>query len=124
MGFLRQEHWSGLPSPPPRNPPDSGIEPTPRALAGGFFAGEPPGQPLYPLIYRFIDPTQAGVKIAGRNINSLRHADDTTRMAESEEELKSLLMRVKKEREKAGLKLNIQKKTKNGTQSRHFMANR
>ena len=52
--------------------------------------------------------TQAGIKIAGRNINNLRYADDTTRMAESEEELKSLLMKVKEESEKAGLKLNIQ----------------
>ena len=53
--------------------------------------------------------TQAGIKIAGRNINNLRYADDTTLMAESEEELKSLLMRVKVESEKVGLKLNIQK---------------
>ena len=53
--------------------------------------------------------TQAGIKIAGRNINNLRYADDTTLMAESEEELKSLLMKVKVESEKAGLKLNIQK---------------
>ena len=52
---------------------------------------------------------QAGVKIAGRNINNLRYADDTTLMAESEEELKSLLMKVKEESEKVGLKLNIQK---------------
>ena len=52
---------------------------------------------------------QAGIKIAGRNINNLRYADDTTLMAESEEELKSLLMKVNKEREKAGLKLSIQK---------------
>ena len=52
---------------------------------------------------------QAGIKIAGRNINNLRYADDTTCMAESEEELKSLLMKVKEESEKAGLKLNIQK---------------
>ena len=51
--------------------------------------------------------TQAGIKIAGRNINNLRYADDTTSMAESEEELKSLMMNVKEEREKAGLKLNI-----------------
>ena len=55
--------------------------------------------------------TQAGIKIAGRNINNLRYADDTTLMAEREEELKSLLMKVKEESEKAGLKLNI-KKTK------------
>ena len=53
--------------------------------------------------------TQAGIKIAGRNINNLRYADDTTLMAESEEELKSLLMKVKAESEKVGLKLNIQK---------------
>ena len=52
---------------------------------------------------------QAGIKIAGRNINHLRYADDTTLMAESEEELKSLLMKVKEESEKVGLKLNIQK---------------
>ena len=53
--------------------------------------------------------TQAGIRIAGRNINNLRYADDTTFMAESEEELKSLLMKVKEESEKVGLKLNIQK---------------
>ena len=56
-----------------------------------------------------LDESQAGIKIAGRNINNLRYADDTTLMAESEEELKSLLMKVKEEREKAGLKLNIWK---------------
>ena len=56
-----------------------------------------------------LEEAQAGIKIAGRNINNLRHADDTTLMAESEEDLKSLLMKVKEESEKAGLKLNIQK---------------
>ena len=56
-----------------------------------------------------LEETQAGIKIAGRNSNNLRYADDTTLMAESEEELKSLLMKVKEESEKAGLKLNIQK---------------
>ena len=56
-----------------------------------------------------LDEEQAAIKIAGRNINNLRYADDTTLMAESEEELKSLLMKVKEESEKAGLKLNIQK---------------
>ena len=56
-----------------------------------------------------LDEAQAGIKIAGRNINNLRYADDTTLMAESKEELKSLLMKVKVESEKAGLKLNIQK---------------
>ena len=56
-----------------------------------------------------LDEAQAGIKIAGRNINNLRYADDTTVMAESEEELKSLLMKVKKDSAKVGLKLNIQK---------------
>ena len=56
-----------------------------------------------------LDEAQAGIKIAGRNINNLRYADDTTLMAESEEELKNLLMKVKEETEKAGLKFNIQK---------------
>ena len=56
-----------------------------------------------------LEETQAGIKIAGRNLNNLRYADDTTLMAESEEELKSLLMKVKDENEKVGLKLNIQK---------------
>ena len=56
-----------------------------------------------------LDETQAGIKIAGRNINNLRYADDTILMAESEEELKSHFMKVKEEREKVGLKLNIQK---------------
>ena len=56
-----------------------------------------------------LDEAQAGIKIAGRNINNLRYADDTTFMAESEEELKSLLTKVKDQSEKAGLKLNIQK---------------
>ena len=56
-----------------------------------------------------LEETQAGIKIAGRNINNLRYADDTTLMAESEEELKSFLMKVKEESEEVGLKLNIQK---------------
>ena len=56
-----------------------------------------------------LEEAQAGIKIAGRNINNFRYADDTTLMAESEEELKSLLMKVKEESEKVGLKLNIQK---------------
>ena len=57
-----------------------------------------------------LEEAQAGIKIAGRNINNLRYADDTTLMAESEEDLKCLLMKVKEESEKVGLKLNIQKK--------------
>ena len=56
-----------------------------------------------------LEEAQAGIKIAGRNINNLRYADDTTLMAESEEDLKSLLMRIREESEKVGLKLNIQK---------------
>ena len=56
-----------------------------------------------------LDEAQAGIKLAGRNINNLRYADDTTLMAEGKEELRSLLMKVKEEGEKAGLKLNIQK---------------
>ena len=69
-----------------------------------------------------LDETQDGLKIAGRNIKNLRYADDTTVMAEREEELKGLLMNVKKESEKTGLKLNIPKAK--GIQSHHFMANR
>ena len=69
------------------------------------------------------EETQAGIKIAWRNINNLRYADDTTLMAESEEELKSLLMKVK-ESEKAGLNLNIQKTEDHGNQSHHFITNR
>ena len=65
-----------------------------------------------------LDEAQAGIKIARRNINNLRYADDTTFVAESEEELKSLLMKVKEESEKVGLKLN------NGIWSHHFMGNR
>ena len=71
----------------------------------------------------WMDESQAGIKIAGRNISNLRYADDTTLMAESEEELKSLLMKVKEESDKVGLKLNIQK-IDHGIWSHHFMANR
>ena len=71
-----------------------------------------------------LDETQAGIKIAGRNINNLRYADDTTLMAESEEELRSLLMKVKKESEKVGLKVNIQKIKIMASRSHYFMANR
>ena len=71
-----------------------------------------------------LDEAQAGIKIAGRIVNNLRYADDTTLMAEIEEELKSLLLKVKEESEKAGLKLNIQKTKDHGIWSHHFMANR
>ena len=67
---------------------------------------------------------QAGIKIAGRNINKLRYADDTTLMAESEEEQKSLLMKVKEESENVGLKLNIQEMKIMAIWSHHFMADR
>ena len=70
-----------------------------------------------------LDEAQAGIKIVRRNINNLRYADDTTLMAESEEELKSLLMKVKEESGKAGLKLSIQQKDR-GIKSHHFMGNR
>ena len=71
-----------------------------------------------------LEEAQAGIKIARRNINNLRCADDTTLMAESEEELKNLLMKVKEESENVGLKLNIQKTEDHGIWSHHFMANR
>ena len=70
-----------------------------------------------------LDEAQAGIKIAKRNINNLRYADDNTLMAESEEELKSLLMKVEEESEKPGLKLNIQKMN-HGIRSHHFMENK
>ena len=77
-----------------------------------------------------LEEVQAGIKIIGRNINNLRYGDDTTLMAESEEELKSLLLKVKEENEKVGLKLNIRLKAQHsenedhGIWSHHFMANR
>ena len=70
-----------------------------------------------------LEEAQAGIKIAQRNINNLRFSDDTTLVAEREEELKSLLMKVKDESERVGLKLNIQKKD-HGIRSHHFMGNR
>ena len=71
-----------------------------------------------------LEEAQAGIKIAERNINDLIYADDTTLMAESEDELRSLLMKVKEKSEKVGLKLNIQKNEDLVIQSHHFMANR
>ena len=71
-----------------------------------------------------LEETQTGIKIAKRNINNLRYADDTTLMAESEEELKSLLMKVKVESEKVGLKLKHSENEDHGIWSHHFMANR
>ena len=89
MGFPRQEYWSGLPFPAPGDLPDPGIEPRSPALQADTL-----------LSNAGLEEAQAGIKIAGRNINNLRHADYTTLMAESEEELKSLLMKVKEESEK------------------------
>ena len=77
------------------------------AFQADTLPSEPPGKYIMPNAR--LAEAQAGIRIAGRNINNLRYADDTTLMAESEEELKSLLMKVKEESEKAGLKLNIQK---------------
>ena len=71
-----------------------------------------------------LEEAQAGIKIAGRNVNNLRYADDITLMAESEEELKSLLMKLKEYSEKIGLKLNIQKTKIMVSWVHHFMANR
>ena len=86
LGFSRQEHWSGLPVSSPMHESEK-----------------------YIMIKAGLDEAQAGIKIAGRNINNLRYADDTTLMAENKEELKTLLMKVKENSEKVGLKLNIQK---------------
>ena len=71
-----------------------------------------------------LDEAQAGIKIAGRNINNLRYADDTTLMAESREELKSLLLKVKEKSEKVGLKLNVQKMKIMASGPITFIANR
>ena len=114
-GFSSQEYWSGLPFPSP------GESSLPRDwtqvsyVAGRCFTIWATREGLKSTYAEYImwnarmDEAQAGTKIAGRSINNLRHADDTTLMAESEEELKSLLMKVKEESEKVGLKLNIQK---------------
>jgi len=71
-----------------------------------------------------LDEAQVGIKIAGRNVNNLRYADDTTLMAEIEEKLKRLLMKVKEESENAGLNINIRKNKDHGIWFHHFMANR
>ena len=74
--------------------------------------------------YAGLDEAQAGIKIARRNINNLSYADDTTLMAESEKELKSLLMKVKEERGRAGLKLKHSENEDHGIRSHHFTANK
>ena len=137
MGFSRQEYWSGVPLPSPvevqltdnavlvlgAQQSDSVVY----SFSHFFFyyrllqigKGVRQGCILSPCLFNLyaeyimrndgLEEAQAGIKIARRNINNLRYADDTTLMAESEEELKSLLMKVKVENEKVGLKLNIQK---------------
>ena len=112
MGFSRQEYWSGLPWPLPGNLPNPGIKPasvTSPTLTGKFFTTSSIWKALRTCYVLSLEEAQAGIKIAGRNISNLRYADDTTLMAESEDELKSLLMKVKEQSEKVGLKLNIQK---------------
>ena len=82
------------------------------ALAGGFFTTSPREKPLYSEYMTGnarLDESQVGIKIARKNISNLKYADDTILMTESKEELKNLLMKVKEEREKVSLKLNIQK---------------
>ena len=145
-------YWNGLPCPPPGDLPDLGIEPlslTFPALVGGFFTTSttweaPVGKYQIKVIQIFskfksykvfnlyaehimrnagLEETQAGIKIAGRNINNLRYADDTTLMAESEEELKSLLMKVKVESEKVGTAEHSENED-HGIQSHHFTGNR
>ena len=101
-----------MPFPSARDLPYLGTEPRPPALQADSLPSEPTGKPLYAeyiMQNARLDEAQAGIKIARKNINNLRYADDTILMAEHEEELKSLLMKVKEECEKAGLKLNIQK---------------
>ena len=110
MGFSRLEYWSGLPFLSPGDLPNPGVKPRSPALQAESLLSEPPGKPEYIMRNTGLEEAQAGIKIAGRNINNLRYADDTTFMAGNEEELKSLLMKVKEESEKVGLKLNIQKK--------------
>ena len=114
MRFSRQEYCSRLPFPPPKDLHDPGIKPTspvapelqedssPLSHQGSSYAE-------YIIRNARLDEAQVGIMIAKRNINNLRYADDTTLMAENKEGLKSLLIKVKEESEKAGLKLNIQK---------------
>ena len=108
MGFSRQEYWSGLPFPPPGDLPNPGIEPRSPTLQADALTSAPPEKPFcfFNLYTKYImrnaglDELQAGIKIAGRNIKNLRYIDDTTLMAESKENLKSFLMRVKEEMKK------------------------
>ena len=111
--------------------PFSAHTPSPEAVVPGHLHPLPQTTPcLFNLSTEYImqntglDKAQTGIKIARRNTNNLRYTDDTTLMAESEEELKSLLIKVEEESEKVGLKLNIRKNEDYGMWSHHFMANR
>ena len=97
-----------MPFPSPGDLPDPGIQPGSPALEADALTSEPP-YAEYIMRNAGLDEAQAGIKTAEKNINNLRFADDTTLMVESKEELKSLLMEVKEESEKAGFKLNTQK---------------
>ena len=114
MGFTEQEYWIGLALLSPEDHFDPGIKPASPVLQEVSLELSHQRR-LYNLYCHLthrhvgLDEVQAGIKIAGRNINNLRYADDTTLMAESEEELKGLLMKVKEESEKVDLKPNIQK---------------
>ena len=112
--FQASVYWSGLPFPSPGDLSNPGIKPGSPALQADALPSEPPGKPWCTYAEHImrnagLDEAQAGIKIARRNINNLSYADDTVLMPEREEELKSLLMKVKEESEIVGLKLNIQK---------------
>ena len=105
MGFSRQEYWNGVPLPSPYRPTTSTQIGT---VIRNLPANKSPGPDNFTAeFYQKFREDQAGIKIAGRNINNLRYADDTTLSAESEEELKSILMKVKVESKKVGFKFNI-----------------
>ena len=106
MGFSRQDNWNGLPFLSPGDLPNPVTEPRSPALQTHALPSEPPE---YIMRNAGLEEAQVGIKIARISINNLRYADDTTSMVESEEELKSLLMKAKVESEKVGLKLNSQK---------------
>ena len=122
-----KKYWSGLPCPPPGDLPNPGTESQVSLTAGWFFTVWATREALAYLAYiqgtlwnPGLDESQAGIKTAVRPTNNLIYADDTTLMAKSKEELKSLLIKVKKESENAGLKLNIKKNEDHGLQSHHY----
>ena len=107
MGFSRQEYWSGSPFPSPVDHILSDLSTMTHLACLSHRAWL--SFSIYIMRNTGLEKAQAGIKIAGRNINNLKYADDTTLVSESEEELKSLLMKVKEESEKVGLKLSTQK---------------